>query len=156
MIGVGVVAVVLMLVGREGGAGGGGGTIEFYRLRSMVPLIRPFLPHACARTCSHWCSYNNFIPISMYVTLEMVNFTLASFVSNDVTMYDPEQDMPALARTSNANGDLGQIQYIFSDKTGTLTCNVMRFKRASIAGHVFGAPLGGGPENVSRVRRRAA
>jgi hypothetical protein len=59
-------------------------------------------------------------------------------------------DMPALARTSNMNGDLGQIQYVFSDKTGTLTQNVMRFKRASVAGTVFGAPLAGGGPPTTR------
>ena len=50
-------------------------------------------------------------------------------------MYD--DGMPALARTSNMNADLGQIEYIFSDKTGTLTCNEMKFKKCSVAGIVY-------------------
>ena len=43
------------------------------------------------------------------------------FINGDLEMYDAETDTPALARTSNLNEELGQIQYIFSDKTGTLT-----------------------------------
>jgi P-type E1-E2 ATPase len=54
-------------------------------------------------------------------------------------MYDEENGFWAVARTSNLNEELGQIQYVFSDKTGTLTCNKMEFKRCSIAGIVYGA-----------------
>lgn len=42
-------------------------------------------------------------------------------------MYHAESDSPAIARTSDLNEDLGQIETIFSDKTGTLTCNKVRF-----------------------------
>ena len=54
-------------------------------------------------------------------------------------MYDEENDFPATARTSNLNEELGQIKYIFSDKTGTLTRNQMEFKRCSIAGICYGS-----------------
>ena len=42
-----------------------------------------------------------------------------------------------MARTSNLNEELGMVNYVFSDKTGTLTRNVMEFKRCSIAGHIY-------------------
>ncbi|CAB1349841.1 unnamed protein product [Coregonus sp. 'balchen'] len=56
----------------------------------------------------------------------------------DVEMYYPETDTPAMARTSNLNEELGQVKYLFSDKTGTLTCNVMHFKKCTIAGITYG------------------
>jgi hypothetical protein len=46
----------------------------------------------------------------------------ASLINGDRSMYDAASDMPALARTSNLNEELGQVQYIFSDKTGTPRC----------------------------------
>ncbi|NXI51384.1 AT8A2 ATPase, partial [Chloroceryle aenea] len=82
--------------------------------------------------------YNNLIPISLLVTLEVVKFTQALFINWDIDMYYPETDTPAMARTSNLNEELGQVKYLFSDKTGTLTCNVMNFKKCSIAGVTYG------------------
>lgn len=78
--------------------------------------------------------YNNLIPISLLVTLEGVKFIQAYFVNWDEQMYYAPSDTYALARTSNLNEELGQIKYVFSDKTGTLTQNVMEYNAASIAG----------------------
>ncbi|MCJ8745805.1 hypothetical protein PDJAM_G00134800 [Pangasius djambal] len=82
--------------------------------------------------------YNNLIPISLLVTLEVVKFTQALFINWDREMYYAETDTPAMARTSNLNEELGQVKYLFSDKTGTLTCNVMHFKKCTIAGITYG------------------
>eukprot|EP00124_Ichthyophonus_hoferi_P005556 Ihof_evm1s836 gene=Ihof_evmTU1s836 len=87
--------------------------------------------------------YNNLIPISLYVTLEVVKYIQALvFINNDLDMYHEESDTPALVRTSNLNEELGQIQYIFSDKTGTLTRNIMDMRKVSIGGIVYGAMAG--------------
>ena len=56
-------------------------------------------------------------------------------------MYHEESDTPALARTSNLNEELGMIEYVFSDKTGTLTQNLMEFFKCSIAGTAYGQGL---------------
>lgn len=81
--------------------------------------------------------YNNLIPISLTVTLEVVRFIQALFINWDSDMYHEESDTPAMARTSNLNEELGQVRYIFSDKTGTLTRNVMEFKGCTVGGKVY-------------------
>ena len=86
--------------------------------------------------------YNNLIPISLLVTLEGVKFLQAYFVNWDKHMYYAPTDTYALARTSNLNEELGQIKYVFSDKTGTLTQNVMEYREASIAGKRYATKPG--------------
>ncbi|XP_069057876.1 phospholipid-transporting ATPase IA isoform X2 [Pleurodeles waltl] len=82
--------------------------------------------------------FNNLIPISLLVTLEVVKFIQAYFINWDMDMHYEPTDTSAMARTSNLNEELGQVKYIFSDKTGTLTCNVMQFKKCTIAGIAYG------------------
>ena len=82
--------------------------------------------------------FQNFVPISLIVTLEMVKFIQGIFISQDLKMKTKETGAMASVHTSNLNEELGQIEYIFSDKTGTLTCNFMEFKKVSIDGESFG------------------
>lgn len=82
--------------------------------------------------------YGYLIPISLYVSIEAVKVLQAMFINKDMHMYDEETNKPAHARTSNLNEELGQIETILSDKTGTLTCNQMDFLKCSIAGVSYG------------------
>ncbi|ETV68425.1 hypothetical protein H257_15588 [Aphanomyces astaci] len=80
--------------------------------------------------------YNNLVPISLYVSLDMVKVAQAKNISTDPEMC--HEGFYAIARTSDLNEDLGQIEYIFSDKTGTLTQNIMEFRKCSIGGVIYG------------------
>ena len=66
--------------------------------------------------------------------MEVVKFQQAQLINFDLDMYYAKTDTPALCRTSSLVEELGQIEFIFSDKTGTLTCNEMEFRCCSIAG----------------------
>lgn len=78
--------------------------------------------------------YSNLVPISLFVTIELVKYAQAQLINNDLDMYYERDNIPAICRTSNLIEELGQVEYIFTDKTGTLTCNQMEFCQLSIAG----------------------
>ncbi|KAF4778686.1 P-type ATPase [Colletotrichum scovillei] len=78
--------------------------------------------------------FNNVIPLSLYVGLEATKLGQMSLISNDFEIYHDKTDTPAGVNTTNNLDDLGQISYVFSDKTGTLTENIMKLRRLSIAG----------------------
>ncbi|CAO2833067.1 unnamed protein product [Amaranthus hypochondriacus] len=80
------------------------------------------------------------IPISLYISMELVRVGQAYFMNRDATMYDITSNATFQCRALNINEDLGQIKYVFSDKTGTLTENKMEFKCASIWGTDYSVP----------------
>jgi phospholipid-translocating P-type ATPase (flippase) len=99
------------------------------------------------------------IPISLAVTLDLLRWIYALWIREDTHMHCERTGLPALANSTAVPEDLGQVRYIFSDKTGTLTENQMLFRAASIGGVPFGSadgppsaalvgvlPLGGGDD----------
>lgn len=80
--------------------------------------------------------FSYMIPISLYVTLEIVRFFQRWTFSSDLGMYSPEFGF-CQPNNSNLNEELGQIDHIFSDKTGTLTENRMRFAQISARGNIY-------------------
>ncbi|KAJ2864671.1 hypothetical protein GGH94_002761 [Coemansia aciculifera] len=80
---------------------------------------------------------NALIPISLYVTLEAVKIFQCWFIQQDVSMYHAESDSRAEARTTAINEDLGMVRYVFSDKTGTLTENIMKLRAVMVAGFSY-------------------
>ncbi|XP_059648640.1 putative phospholipid-transporting ATPase 9 [Cornus florida] len=82
--------------------------------------------------------FSYLIPISLYVSIEIVKVLQTIFINQDIHMYYEEADKPAHARTSNLTEELGQVDTILSDKTGTLTCNSMEFIKCSVAGTAYG------------------
>lgn len=89
------------------------------------------------------------MPISLYISIEIVKTIQAFFIAQDVDMYYTPLDAPCAPKTWNISDDLGQIEYVFSDKTGTLTQNVMEFQKCSVHGITYG-------EGVTEAQRGAA
>ncbi|OAA67788.1 ATPase, P-type, phospholipid-translocating, flippase [Akanthomyces lecanii RCEF 1005] len=77
--------------------------------------------------------FNTLIPLSLYISLEIVKLGQLLLL-HDADMYDPVSDTPMVANTTTILENLGQISHVFSDKTGTLTENLMRFRKLSVAG----------------------
>ena len=88
--------------------------------------------------------FSYLIPASLYVTLEIQRVVNSMFIIWD---QDLAAEDPAMVNCSDLNEELGQINVLFTDKTGTLTENVMEFKAASIAGSLYSV-------EELRVRRR--
>ncbi|XP_077398687.1 phospholipid-transporting ATPase ID-like [Vanacampus margaritifer] len=84
---------------------------------------------------------NTVVPMSLFVSVEAIRLVNSFYIDWDSKMYYPKSDTPAQARTTTLNEELGQIKYIFSDKTGTLTQNIMTFNKCSIDGKSYGELL---------------
>lgn len=82
--------------------------------------------------------FQNLVPISLYISIEIIKLAQAFFIFSDVHMYYERLDYPCTPKSWNISDDLGQIEYIFSDKTGTLTQNVMEFKKCTVNGVPYG------------------
>jgi phospholipid-translocating ATPase len=94
-------------------------------------------------------AFQNIVPISLYISIEIVKTIQAYFIGQDIDMYYVPLDATCTPKTWNISDDLGQIEYVFSDKTGTLTQNVMEFQKCSVEGVTYG-------EGVTEAQRGAA
>lgn len=75
---------------------------------------------------------NTMLPISLFVSLEIIKACQSIWLSWDIQIYAISRDEPAKVSNSSIIEDLGQIDYLFSDKTGTLTRNEMKMKAIAI------------------------
>lgn len=75
--------------------------------------------------CSYFVLINTMIPISLIVSIEIVKFSQSYFIDKDRLMYSNFRKKGANVKSASLNEELGQIEYIFTDKTGTLTMNLM-------------------------------
>ena len=124
------------------------GAVDAALEQKYFPLGAPWLygdtqsddnPHINGLTTAIFAliTFQNIVPISLYISIEGVRTFQALFIYFDREIYYEKTDQPTLARTWNRSDDLGQIEYIFSDKTGTLTQNAMVFWRCAVNGRVY-------------------
>lgn len=82
--------------------------------------------------------YQSLVPISLYISIEIIKSLQAFFIYADTKMFYEKLNFPCMPKSWSISDDLGQIEYIFSDKTGTLTQNIMEFKKCTINGKSYG------------------
>ncbi|XP_076826211.1 LOW QUALITY PROTEIN: phospholipid-transporting ATPase ID [Brachyhypopomus gauderio] len=102
------------------------------------PPVDNFLFSAFLSFWSYVIILNTVVPISLYVSVEVIRLGHSYFINWDRRMYCSRSNTAAEARSTTLNEELGQVEYIFTDKTGTLTQNIMTFCKCSINGHTYG------------------
>ncbi|XP_062865435.1 phospholipid-transporting ATPase IH isoform X2 [Trichomycterus rosablanca] len=109
----------------------------WYNQKTETERQRHILIRAFTDFLAFMVLFNYIIPVSMYVTVEMQKFLGSYFITWDDEMFDEELGEGALVNTSDLNEELGQVEYVFTDKTGTLTENNMEFIECCVDGHVY-------------------
>ena len=120
-----------------------------YIPHDYVPALEAFIAF-----WSYFLLNNTMIPISLIVSLEFIKLVQAFFIERDEDIYNKEKKRGATVFTSSINEELGQVEYLFSDKTGTLTCNQMEFKIAVIGDEIYeDTPLAVTPSSSGKLSR---
>jgi phospholipid-transporting ATPase len=99
------------------------------------------LPGGVAFFLTFFVIFGNLVPIDLYVVFEVATGVQSWLLVKDIEMYDPVTDTPAGSKSTNLISEIGQVSHVFSDKTGTLTQNVMRLVGCSLEGRRFGVKV---------------
>ena len=131
----------------------------FYRKTDNSRAVFEFRPYAPTPAANgtltffvNLIMYQTLVPISLYITIEIIKTIHAFFIYSDVEMYYERLDFPCTPKSWGISDDLGQIEYIFSDKTGTLTQNVMEFKKCAVGVKSYGLAYTSAQEGLDKRR----
>ena len=78
-----------------------------------------------------------FVPIALQVSIEVIKTIQCQFIQSDSLMYSIESEKYATCVCMTLHELLSKTKYVFSDKTGTLTSNIMEFKGCTIWGKLY-------------------
>nr|DBA28502.1 TPA: hypothetical protein GDO54_008850 [Pyxicephalus adspersus] len=137
---VGTVFVILIVCALSLAIASGFWATWFQEKHSYIPHLPSNVTSAYSAFLVFWgytILMSNIVPLSMYITLEFIHLVHSMFIDWDVDMYFGRNNTPAKARSTSLNDLLGQVEYVFSDKTGTLTENIMTFKKCCINGNIY-------------------
>uniref|UniRef100_A0A671N5Y7 Phospholipid-transporting ATPase n=1 Tax=Sinocyclocheilus anshuiensis TaxID=1608454 RepID=A0A671N5Y7_9TELE len=125
----------------------------WYNQKTETERQRHVLIRAFTDFLAFMVLFNYIIPVSMYVTVEMQKFLGSYFILWDDDMFDEELGEGPLVNTSDLNEELGQVEYVFTDKTGTLTENNMELRECCVDGHVYVLQIHFGPQYTFDKRK---
>ena len=117
------------------------GLKEFFFLEEEDPYSHGYLELFIKMGGTWIIICTNFVPISLLVTMESIKLFQGMFMEWDIDMYDKETVTGCKVQSSTLNEELGQVKYVFSDKTGTLTKNSMKYKMMSIGNKIYGGSI---------------
>jgi phospholipid-transporting ATPase len=113
--------------------------ISYFKFVDTTQIFE--LPGFIAFFLTFYVIFGNMVPIDLYVVFEIATGVQSWLLVNDLEMYDPVTDTPAGSKSTNLISEIGQVSHVFSDKTGTLTQNVMRLVGCSLDGRRFGVKV---------------
>ena len=122
---------------------------KFYT--NFVPLDKSITMDCFINFFTYFLLFNTFIPISLIVTMEIIKMAQGIFIQWDAKLYSKMQHCFCWAKTVSINEELGKVNFIFSDKTGTLTQNKLSFKYC-----IIGSKLYKNFGNENQFQRRAS